>query len=155
MAANILNATPNLSLYAIPIAWALALAPRVYAAQLVGDKFDRTSPRTYTSDLKNDQSFDARTKRRVIRAEGAQQNGFENLGLFAAAIVAGNYARLDSYTLNAFAGAYLVSRAAYNVIYVNNESEGMANVRSCAFLSGIGLIFTLFIKSGNALRNAL
>ncbi|GAB7357383.1 hypothetical protein MBLNU459_g8323t1 [Dothideomycetes sp. NU459] len=155
MAANLLDTTRNYSLYTIPAAWVLSTAPHIYAAALGGKRFDNRSPRGFTSSLKDDQTLDAATKERIIRAEGAQQNGFENVGLFAAAVVAGNYARLDNYTLNALSGAYLISRAAYNLIYINNVSDGMATARTGVFFTGLGMIFTLFIKSGNALRNAL
>ena len=50
------------------------------------------------------------TKEKIVRAEGAQQNGFENLGLFAAAVVAGNIVRLDNWTLNVLSGGYLLSQ---------------------------------------------
>jgi hypothetical protein len=103
-------------------------------------------------------------------------NGFENVGLFAAAVVAGNIANLDNSTLNFWSGGYLVSRVVYTYVYINNTSDTMgksmvpgykygdekglltcmvANARSGIFLAGIGAIFTLFIKSGNALRNRL
>ncbi|TID13833.1 hypothetical protein E2P81_ATG01763 [Venturia nashicola] len=155
MAAGILDLTGNLSLYTIPAAWVLAIAPHFYAASLGGNKFDNKSPRTYTSSLASDQTLDQATKDAIIRAEGAQQNGFENLGLFAAAVLAGNYAKLDNSTLNWLSLGYLGSRVVYNLLYVNNTSDTTANARTGAFLSGIGLIFTLFIKSGNAIRNSL
>ena len=40
----------------------------------------------------------------------------------------------------------------YNLVYINNTTEGMATLRSAVFLAGVGQIFTLFIKSGNVLR---
>lgn len=88
------------------------------------------------------------------RAEAAQQNGFENIGLFAAAIVAGNIAKLPVSTLNTSALFYLASRAVYTLLYVKTETLQWSQLRTVVFLSGIGTIFTLFIKSGNAL-NAL
>jgi uncharacterized MAPEG superfamily protein len=96
---------------------------------LGGKKFDNTCPRTYTSSLKDDQTLDKKTKDQIIRAEGAQQNGFENLGLFAAAIVAGNIAKLDNSTLNYLSGGYLASRVIYTVLYINNDTEAIG--RSC------------------------
>jgi len=45
-----------------------------------------------------------------------------------------------------------VSRAVYNLIYITNTSQAMANARSVVFVTGVGLCWTLFIKSGNALR---
>ncbi|KAM3417022.1 hypothetical protein BST61_g8605 [Cercospora zeina] len=143
----------NFSFYSIPAAWILCIAPHFYAASL--GKFDNKAPRSYTKETGNDQSIDKATKDRIVRAEGAQQNGFENLGLFAAAVVAGNVVGLDNSTMNALSGAYLLSRVAYNLIYINNTTNAMANARSVAFLSGIGIIFTLFIKAGNVLREHL
>lgn len=87
-----------------------------------------------------------------MRAEAAQTNGFENLAFFASAVVAANVAGVPTATLNTLSGGYLASRVLYNLIYINNTSEAMANARSVVFVSGIGMIFTLFIKSGNLLR---
>lgn len=87
-----------------------------------------------------------------MRAEAAQTNGFENLAFFASAVVAGNLAGLPAQTLNTLSGGYLISRVLYNLIYINNTSKAIANTRSVVFVSGVGMIFTLFIKSGNILR---
>lgn len=88
-----------------------------------------------------------------MRCEGAQNNGFENLAFFASAVVAGNLAGLPARTLNALSGGYLLSRIVYNYIYINNTSDGMASARTGVFFTGIGMIFTLFIKSGNILKD--
>ncbi|CZT14781.1 uncharacterized protein RCC_00735 [Ramularia collo-cygni] len=153
MAASAFDLTRNFSLYTIPAAWVLSIAPHFYAASL--GKLDNRNPRTYTREVEGDQTIDKATKQTIIRAEGAQQNGFENLGLFAAAVVIGNVAKLDNWTLNALSGGYLASRVVYNALYITGTTEGVANARSVAFLSGIGIIFSFFIKSGNALRNSL
>jgi uncharacterized MAPEG superfamily protein len=100
------------------------MAPHVYATTLGGAKFDNTCPRTYTTSLSADQSVDKATKDRIVRAEGAQQNGFENLGLFASAVVAGNIAGLDNGALNWLSGGYLLSRVVYNMVYITNSTEG-------------------------------
>ncbi|KAJ4324318.1 hypothetical protein N0V94_001376 [Neodidymelliopsis sp. IMI 364377] len=151
MAANVLDLPRNFSLYAVPAAWALSIAPHFYAASL--GKFDNKNPRTYTRDTEGDQSIDKATKAKIIRAEGAQQNGFENLGLFAAAVVIGNVAKLDNSTLNTLSAAYLASRVVYNVLYVGGTTDMLSNLRSVSFLTGVGIIWTFFIKSGNVLRN--
>ncbi|KAF3048517.1 hypothetical protein E8E11_005482 [Didymella keratinophila] len=153
MAANILDVARNFSLYTIPAAWILSIAPHFYAASL--GKFDNKNPRTYTRDTEGDQSIDKATKAKIIRAEGAQQNGFENLGLFAAAVVIGNVAKLPNETLNALSVGYLASRVAYNALYIGGTTDTLSNLRSVSFLTGVGIIFTFFIKSGNALRNQL
>jgi uncharacterized MAPEG superfamily protein len=67
-------------------------------------------------------------------------------------VLAGNLAGLSAQTLNTLSGGYLISRVVYNLIYINNTSLGLASLRSVVFLAGIGQIFTLFTKSGNALR---
>ncbi|KAF7197321.1 hypothetical protein HII31_01372 [Pseudocercospora fuligena] len=153
MAASLIDATRNYSLYAIPAAWVLSIAPHFYAASL--GKLDNKNPRTYTRDIDGDQSIDKATKQTIIRAEGAQQNGFENMGLFASAVVIGNVAKLDNWTLNALSGAYLASRVAYNLLYINGTSDATATARSVSFLTGIGIIWTFFIKSGNVLKDRL
>jgi len=89
----------------------------------------------------------------IKRCEGAQTNGFENLGLFASAVVAGNLAGLPAQTLNTLSGTYLASRALYNFIYITNTSGAVANLRSVVFVSGVGLCWTLFIKAGNVLKD--
>jgi uncharacterized MAPEG superfamily protein len=94
----------------------------------------------------------SQTKAMIHRCEGAQVNGFENLGLFAAAVLAGNFAGLPAETLNLLSGGYLASRALYNLIYITHTTEAMAKARTLTYFSGIGLIMTLFVKSGNILR---
>ena len=100
-----------------------------------------------------DQSIDQATKGRILRAESAQQNGFENIGLFAAAVVAGNAAGLDNWWLNTLSAGYIASRAVYNFIYINNTTEGIAQTRTAVFLGGLGMIMSLFVMAGNTLRN--
>ncbi|ESZ95214.1 hypothetical protein SBOR_4393 [Sclerotinia borealis F-4128] len=149
---GLLETTRNFSLYGIPAAWLISHCPHLYAATAT-KCFDNRFPRDFPQRLEADQSIDQAKRNRVRRAHAAGSNGYENLGLFAAAVVAGNVAGLSHYTLNALTGGYLISRVVYNFIYVNNTTEGAAATRSVVFLAGIGHIFTLFIKSGNVLRN--
>jgi len=53
--------------------------------------------------------------RQYLRAEAAQTNIFEQLGLYAAAVLCGNWARLPTSFLNKATGAYVVLRAVYCV----------------------------------------
>lgn len=144
--------TTNISLYTIPFAWALCLAPHVYATKLSSRQFDNRTPRLLNKIVTDDQSIDSPTKDRIIRAESAQQNGFENVGLFAAAVVAGNIARLDNTWLNGLSVGYVISRLVYNLVYINNTTPTLATTRTCVFISGMGMIWTLFILAGNELR---
>lgn len=150
--------TRNYSLYTIPAAWGLSLVPHLYAAHLyqkaTSRTFDNRHPRSLTKIVAEDQSIDSTTKGRIIRAEGAQQNGFENVGLFAAAVVAGNMARLDNSWLNILSAGYVLSRLIYNVIYINNTTASLAMVRSTVFTGGAGMIIALYIMAGNNLRSS-
>lgn len=158
----------------MPAAWVISIAPHLYASSL--GKFDNKHPRSYVSDTHQDQSIDKcthrfsplllssmctqltlrkATKALINRCEGAQMNGFENIGLFAAAVVAGNIAKLDNWTLNALSGGYLAVRVVYTALYINGTTDAMANARTATFLTSVGLVWTLFIKSGNALRSHL
>ncbi|KAK3175116.1 hypothetical protein OEA41_002362 [Lepraria neglecta] len=147
--------TQNISFYTIPIAWVLALAPHTYATQLYESKskkqFDLTQPRGLTAKLAGDQTINQATKDKIIRAEGAQSNGFENIGLFAAAVVAGNMANLDAGYMNALSLGYVASRIVYTFVYLNNSSIGQAQGRSLIFLTGVGLCMTMFVSAGRNL----
>lgn len=88
----------------------------------------------------------------MIRAEGCQQNGFENVGVFAAAVVAANVAKLDVGYLNMLSWGYIASRVVYTYIYLNNTSLGFAYVRSVVFVGGVGLCMTMFVSAANVLR---
>lgn len=156
--ASLFNNTSNISLYTVPFAWALCLAPRVYATQLYqkasSRKFDNRQPRSLTKTVMENQSIDSGTKGRIIRAECAQQNGYENIGFFAAAVVAGNLAGLDTTWLNTLSVGYVISRILYNLIYINNTTASLASMRTVTFISGIGMIWTIFIMAGYKLRSS-
>jgi len=118
-------------------------------------RFDNCHPRSLTSKLEGDQTIDKRTKERIIRAEGAQQNGFENLAFYAAAVTAGNAAGLAPQTMNMLSGAYLASRALYNLIYINGDTAALASLRSTVYTGGVGLICAIFVMAGNAMNKKL
>ncbi|KAF7506123.1 hypothetical protein GJ744_012187 [Endocarpon pusillum] len=155
--ASLFSNTSNISLYTFPFAWAICLAPHVYAGQLYekasSRQFDNREPRSFTKMVMENQSIDSATKGRIIRAEGAQQNGFENIGFFAAA-VAGNLASLDTTWLNTLSVSYVISRILYNLIYINNTNAGLAATRTVTFISGTGMIWAIFILAGNKLRSS-
>ncbi|PMD66727.1 uncharacterized protein K444DRAFT_607048 [Hyaloscypha bicolor E] len=104
------------------------------------------------SVLEKDQTIDQATKDRFTRIKGAQQNGFENLGFFAAAVVAGNLAGLSSSTLNGLSAGYVVSRVVYTAVYISNTNPKFSDLRSLLWLIGIGQCITLCVKAGKALQ---
>ncbi|KAL2044965.1 hypothetical protein N7G274_002740 [Stereocaulon virgatum] len=127
----------------------------MYATKLYESKtkreFDLTQPRSLVRKLETDQTLDQATKDTITRAEGAQSNGFENIPLFAAAVVAGNMAHLSPSYLNALSMGYVASRMLYTVIYVNNVNNTVAQGRSVVFLAGVGICMALFVGAGRVL----
>ncbi|KAI5474968.1 hypothetical protein MNV49_002152 [Pseudohyphozyma bogoriensis] len=110
--------TTNISYYAFPAAYMLCILPHWYAIGLTKSSkdlpgFKNLSPREFIVKCRN---LEKQTPvvAKYLRAEAAQQNGFENLPIFMASIVAGNLAGLDTGLMNKLAVAYLASRAAYN-----------------------------------------
>ena len=90
---------------------------------------------------------------RINRAKAASANGFETLGLYAAAVVAANSAKIDLVKLNKLTIGYIISRAAYNFVYVQlQENRRLASVRSIAWGVGIYSIISLFLSAGSALN---
>jgi len=147
----------NLSIYAIPVAWLLCLVPHMYAvahhdAKSPQKKVNLTQPRSFVASLDQNQALDKATKDTIIRAESAQQNGFENIGIFAAAVVVGNVAGLEPRFLNGFAGAYVLSRMVYIWVYINNTTAAMTRVRTTVYFSGVFCCMVLFLAAGNKMR---
>ncbi|KAM0720454.1 hypothetical protein Q7P37_004590 [Cladosporium fusiforme] len=149
----------NISLYTVPVSWILCLLPRFYAAHLFTSTtrkpLDIILPRGLAARAGADEALTKATRDRIIRAEAAQANGLENVGYFAAAVVAGNMAGLSKGVLNALSVSYLISRGLYNYIYVVGETKKLALVRTGVFFAGQGMLFTLFIMAGNLMRRVL
>ncbi|GAA5827572.1 hypothetical protein JCM5353_001621 [Sporobolomyces roseus] len=143
----------NYSFYAIPAMWMTSIGAHFYAASLTKTSndlpdFDNVAPRDFLRRVQGQEKQSA-VVQRYIRAEAAQQNGFENLAFFSSAVVAGNLARLPTSYLNLFAGGYILSRILFNVLYINTTSAAWSNLRSVVYVGGVVSIFTTFIKSGN------
>lgn len=141
----------NISLYTIPAAFAIALMPRLWAASTfkasTGRDFNGVNPRLFAGECNALQNLDSKTKGRILRAESAQQNSYENLGLFAAGIVAGNAAGLTPATLNGLGLGYVGIRFVYNHIYIFQDLMPVP-VRTAAFFAGVGCWMALFKQAG-------
>ncbi|KAL8293653.1 hypothetical protein RQP46_000354 [Phenoliferia psychrophenolica] len=137
----------NVSLYAVPAAWLVSIFPHWYAVALTkihkGDMpgFRNSSPREFVARCQATMGTDKKnpTIARYLRSEAASQNGMENIALFAASIVVGNFAGLSVDTLNTNAAIYLVARVIYNV-------------HLPLWLYCLGACFYLFIQAGHALN---
>lgn len=89
---------------------------------------------------------------RILRAQGASDNGFETIGLYAAAVVAANAAKIDTELLNLLTLGYIASRVIFVFAYIQlGENRNLSYVRTLLWGAGIGSILTLFIKAGQAL----
>lgn len=88
-----------------------------------------------------------------MRCKHATSNGLETLGLFAAAVVAGNTEGIPEATLNGFSLDYFASRVADTFTYmVLQESRKFASLRSLIWLGGTSLAMTLFVQAGRAMN---
>ncbi|KAI1427514.1 hypothetical protein F5Y12DRAFT_736995 [Xylaria sp. FL1777] len=145
-------AEKNISYFTIPVAVVAALWPRTQSAfkDLGWKLIDPTNPRTFVSRLEKS-DLDKETIARMQRAEAATANGFEGLPVFAAAVVAGNTARLSNTALNSLTIGYIASRIVYNYVYIFLLSNRkLAPLRTLVWFAGVASTMTLFIKAGLA-----
>jgi uncharacterized MAPEG superfamily protein len=150
----------NYSIYTIPTAYLLAqlistrglflasgLAHNVYPREDIG-KASHHLPADKVACLK--------------RQDAAHYNALENFPLFAASIVIGNEAGLDSGTLNTIGLGYLITRAVYAYLYVNVTTEKYSYfrysvwelfrlMRTAAWWTGTIFCFYPLIKGANIL----
>jgi len=145
----------NYSLYAIPAFWVLILLPHVYATATIKEaangRFDNHNPHgdSYKTYIKK--TCPAETYTKWERAEAAHRNGFENLPLFAAAVIAGNMARLDNGVLNLCAVAFLGLRVAHTVAYVTISDRNLSFVRSGMYFLSTGCCLYLLVSAANVM----
>ena len=146
--------TTNISLHTIPFAWLIAITPRIWARRtyisLHNKDLDLHHPRNFSATLSEDTDLDAQNRGRLLRAEAAMDNGLDNIGLFAAAIVAGNSAGLSPRVLNALSVGYLGSRVIYNYVYI----QDWVGARVASFFGGLGMCFALLIMAGKRFGNS-
>ncbi|UNI14442.1 hypothetical protein JDV02_001070 [Purpureocillium takamizusanense] len=145
-----LDASKNVSLFTIPIVFiATCLAPHAYAISSAGKTYDISNPRFFLPNVAKDESLDKTLRQRIIRAEGASQNGFENLGLFASGVVAANVAGVAAPEISALSVGYLVARLAYVVAYVHlGANRRLAPVRSLVYMASTGLLLAIWVRAG-------
>ncbi|KAK4157095.1 hypothetical protein C8A00DRAFT_12041 [Chaetomidium leptoderma] len=153
MAALIDFTSTNWSYYTIPVAFALCMIPHSYSMVLAGKNHDIGHPRKTEEHCAKDTSMDKATVRRISRAKAAASNGFETLGLYAAAVVAGNVAGVATERMNQLTLAYVVSRVAYNYVYISlQDNARFAALRPLVWLAGIAVVMMLFVAAGKALN---
>ncbi|KAF2183601.1 hypothetical protein K469DRAFT_710409 [Zopfia rhizophila CBS 207.26] len=151
-----LSQSYNLSILCLPAYHLLAMAPHAYAVSLgarafENNQWDNRNPRSSTLKSTLQQRLSADIYARYERAEACSANGFENLPLFAAAIVLGNIARLGDDFMNMFALSVLVVRSVYSVVYVRGVNQGWAWARSLFWGVFVGLCWNVLIKASKSM----
>jgi len=79
-------------------------------------------------------------------------NSFENIGLFACAVVAANMASVDTTYLNALSAGYVFIRFVYNHVYIYNDNQTLATARSLTYTMGCACWITLYVMAGRRLN---
>lgn len=154
--------TLNISLYLVPLAWLLAMLPRVYsltayAAHSKAQNPDamKKNPRSIPAIVAADKTLSPQARDRILRAESAMINGYDNLGLFAAAVCVGNVARLDVSLLNWLTAVYIGSRLVYIPTYIYNDTVRSVYTRSAVFAVGLVVNVALFVLAGARLNETI
>ncbi|KAJ6605184.1 hypothetical protein DFH09DRAFT_1017817 [Mycena vulgaris] len=140
-----------LSLYSIPAVWFTAFFPvMLKSASITKLKgFNNVQPRSNTSRVTADKEVPPAISARIERMEGAHLNGNENFPIWVAAILAGNFAGIENYTLNVVSIAYVFGRALYNYIYINQNTRFQSSLRSMVFFTTLSLpMYLLFTAAG-------
>jgi len=150
-----LDTSRNLSYFAVPAAWVCAHSCHLFAIISAPKSFDNTNPRSFKDNVAKAPGLSEERKLFIARAKAAADNGYETLGLFAAAVIAGNQAGLDARTLNLLSAGYLATRLIYNYIYIYlGSSAKIAPLRSLVWAVSLFFSLGLFISSGLKLKNA-
>ena len=154
--------TLNISLYLVPLAWLLAMLPRVYSltAYAAHSKAQnpyamKKNPRSIPAIVAADKTLPPQVRDRILRAESAMINGYDNLGFFAAAVCMGNAAGLDVSLLNWLAAVYIGSRVVYFPVYIYNDTVRSVYTRSAVFAVGLVVNVALFVLAGARLNEAI
>ncbi|KAJ7669063.1 hypothetical protein B0H17DRAFT_208744 [Mycena rosella] len=144
-----------LSLYSIPAVWATAFVPVMLKSITIARTkgFDNVRPRGNTSRVAADKAVPAAISARIERMEGAHMNGNENFPIWVAAVLAGNFAGLDNYTLNVISISYFCGRVLYDYIYINQATRMQSALRSLVFFSSLSLPMYLLFASAAKVAN--
>ncbi|KAH8804207.1 hypothetical protein DL96DRAFT_1631469 [Flagelloscypha sp. PMI_526] len=156
---NMVPTTPY-SFHSISVAFLLTQVPHLMKAgaiiRILG-RYNNLAPRTqiaFIEEKVKEGKVSASSLARIKRLEACHINAMENLPLFVAAVLAGNFAGLDAQFMNASTGAYLLSRIAYTVFYTKQSTRAGAGARSLSWLFGIGLTLTILTRAAMALSES-
>ncbi|KAI1383390.1 MAPEG family-domain-containing protein [Hypoxylon trugodes] len=136
----------------VVVAFFLALFPRIWAVLLgAGNKiYDPKSPRDFPTALRNCRDLNDKVRGRLIRSECALNNAFENLPLFAIAVLAANLEGVDLWILNFFSYNYILCRAVYTWIYIWGQEDDYMHplTRSMVWFASQFILGMMFLLPG-------
>ncbi|MGC3981553.1 MAG: MAPEG family protein [Steroidobacteraceae bacterium] len=111
---------------------AVGFLPYVAAGIAKSDpSFDNSNPRGWLSKQSGFRQ----------RANAAQQNSFEALPLFAAAVLVAQYLHAPQWQIDTLAGLFVVIRLVYIALYLGNK----ATLRSATWATGFACVIGLFL----------
>ncbi|PGH11186.1 hypothetical protein AJ79_05028 [Helicocarpus griseus UAMH5409] len=141
----------NWSMHSIAGAFTLGLVPHGYYVLKLASagQLSNLAPRDHFSSLKGRVPSEMWNK--LCRARGAHLNALEGLPLFAAAMIAGNVARVPVSDLNTIAAEYIGARIIYTALYMGVKSEGVSYLRTGVWAWSVGLPLWGLIKAGRAM----
>ncbi len=99
-------------------------------------KPDLQNPRTQAVDLKDGGA----------RANAAQQNAWEAVAVFGAAVIVAHLAGADAATSATLAMVFIVARVLHPIFYITN----IAPMRTLSFVVGFGCCIWLFVLAAGA-----
>ncbi|KAJ7052906.1 hypothetical protein C8F01DRAFT_1032740 [Mycena amicta] len=140
-----------LSLYSIPAVWLSAFVPVVFKTMTITrvKGFNNVQPRANVARVSGDKAVPPEVVARIQRMEGAHLNGMENFPLWAAAVLAANYAGLDHRTVNVISIVYFLGRVLYNIVYITQSTRAQSNLRSIVFFGILPLPIYLLISAAH------
>ncbi|EEH36429.1 hypothetical protein PAAG_06847 [Paracoccidioides lutzii Pb01] len=149
-----MHSTDNWSIHSIAGAFMVGLVPHGYYVLKLASigKLSNILPRDHFSSLKG--RIPTETWSKLCRAQGAHLNAMEGLPLFAAAMIAGNVAKLPASDLNTIAAEYIGARVIYTALYMGVKSEAVSYLRTGVWAWSVGLPLWGLIKAGRALAAA-
>eukprot|EP01062_Namystynia_karyoxenos_P056069 TRINITY_DN47024_c0_g1_i1.p1 TRINITY_DN47024_c0_g1~~TRINITY_DN47024_c0_g1_i1.p1 ORF type:complete len:196 (+),score=80.85 TRINITY_DN47024_c0_g1_i1:83-589(+) len=127
-------------IYAATFTTYLPQMMRIAITASSGTPYNNTDPRAQVVQL-IDKGGDVAGK--ISRAQAAHMNGFEDLGLFGIATLTALTAGVDKTVISRLATLHAIARFVYNFLYVYGTSQGVAALRSLAYMIGIGCSFKL------------
>lgn len=142
---------PNYTILSIPAMWLTVLVPHTYAISYIkkhnNGRFDNANSKGHAWNAKLQSTIPADVLARYERAESAHRNGFENLPLFAAGVLAASWAGVD---VSWSAWAYVGLRVLYNYIYINASSVKKSFTRTGIWAVSSLVCLSLYVRAALA-----